>query len=359
MTTPHHSRFPDQSGGPPGSAMADELAEGPAVIRRILEGVPAWRDSVRRLAVPPPRGVAVTARGSSDHASAYGRYLLEQALGVPTWSTAPSLVTRFHSHVDMRGVMAISVSQSGRTPEVVMATRCYGESGAATLAITNDPDGDLAGVAQLTIPLQAGYEVAVPATKTFTATLAVFAALGDVLSDDGRFRVDADAVAQAASEAVADAGAVDAAVEELAAEDVIVHLGRGYLLPLATEAALKITETCATANLCWSTVDFRHGPYALSRRPGLAAVVHHTVGAVSGDAASIVADLVSAGARVVTVGDPLPGGIAHVAVPGHLPEHVQPLVHAIRVQQLALGLAQARHADPDHPAGLHKVTATS
>lgn len=339
--------------------MAGELAEGPEVIRCVLDGVPAWRERVRALVDPLPAGVAITARGSSDHASAYGRYLLEQALRVPTWSTAPSLVTRFHADVDMRGVLAISVSQSGRTPEIVTATRRYAELGAATVAITNDPGSDLAGIAGLTIPLHAGQEVAVPATKTFTATLAVFAALGQVMAGDGRFALDGESVVRAAEDAVADPGGVDEAVAQLAGDDVIVHLGRGYLLPLATETALKITETCATANLSWSTVDFRHGPYALSRRPGLAVVVHHATGAVTADAQSIVADLVGAGARVVTVGDRLPGSIAHVQVPGALPEHAQPLVHAIRVQQLALGLARARHADPDHPSGLHKVTPTS
>ncbi len=342
----------------PGIWMAAEIAESATVVRAVLDDAPRWAPAAQRAAAGV-RGVALTARGSSDHACTYARYLLEQVVGVPVWPTAPSLVTRYDTHLDLDGVLAIAVSQSGRTPEIVAATERYRAAGARTVALTNDPDSDLAGAADVVIPLLAGPERAVPATKTFTATLTALAALGAALDSTGRFGLDAPAVIDAVATAVGSAADAAAVVEVLATAPVIVHLGRGYLLALASEAALKLTETTAVPNLAWSTVDFRHGPMALARHD-VSTVIHVARGRVADDAATLADDLHRAGCRVVTVGEPLPGDLAHLGVPaGKLAEHLQPIVHAVRVQQVALGVARARGVDPDHPDGLNKVTATT
>jgi glucosamine--fructose-6-phosphate aminotransferase (isomerizing) len=129
------------------------------------------------------------------------------------------------------------------------------------------------------------------------------------------------------------------------------------LLPVAREAALKLIETTATAHLAWSTVDVRHGPIALATA-GHPVLVQHAAGPVSEDAASLVRLLRAAGAPAWVVGEPLDGAAGVVPVPGDLPEHLRPVAHAVRLQQIALGSARARGVDPDHPAGLSKVTAT-
>jgi len=365
-----------------GAAMAAEIAETPAVVAAQLEAAAAWTGALRAALPAPLRGVALTARGTSDHAAAYGRYLLEQALAVPAWSTAPSLATRYDAGTVLDGVLAIAVSQSGATPEIVTALERQAAGGAATVAITNDPDSPLAAAADVTIPLGAGVETAVPATKTFTATLLAFALAAAAVDRSGRVPLDAAAVDAAVAACIADdaavaatagasaptadrtaegGGASESVVDAFARADVGLHLGRGPLLPVAREAALKLIETTGTAQLAWSTVDVRHGPMAAAT-PERPVLLQHAAGPVSADAAEVAAILAARGVPVHVVGDPLPTEVAvasRVAVPGGLPEHLRPLVHAVRLQQLSLAVARARGVDPDHPAGLSKVTATS
>jgi glucosamine--fructose-6-phosphate aminotransferase (isomerizing) len=366
-----------------GAAMAAEIAQTPAVVDAALAAAGDWTGPLRAALPIPLRGVALTARGTSDHAAAFGRVLLEQALGVPAWSTAPSLATRYGLTTALEGVLAIAVSQSGRTPEIVTALERQRAGGAVTLAVTNDPDSPLAAVADVVAPLGAGVETAVPATKTFTATLLAFALAAAALDRSGRVALDAGRVSEAVSACTEQGSAVEDLAAAVAVADVAVHLGRGPLLPVAREAALKLIETTGTAQLAWSTVDVRHGPLALAT-PDRPVVLQHAEGPVSGDAREVVALLRDRGVPVHVVGDALgfddaagaargalgldgaagrPGAVLgealHVPVPGALPEHLRPLVHAVRLQQLALAVARARGADPDHPAGLSKVTATS
>jgi glucosamine--fructose-6-phosphate aminotransferase (isomerizing) len=341
-----------------GAAMARELAATPHVARAQFAAVPEWAGALRALVRGGVRGVALTARGSSDHAAAYGRYVLEQALGVPAWSTAPSLTTRYDASSALGGVLAIAVSQSGHTPEIVTVLERQRAAGAVPVAITNDPESPLAAAAALTIQLHAGEETAVPATKTFTATLLAFALVAAAVDRTGRFGVDAADVVHALTATVRDEEATADVAVRIAAADVSLHVGRGVLLPIAREAALKLIETTATAHLAWSTVDVRHGPIALATT-GHPVLVQHAAGPVSQDAASLVALLREAGAPAWVVGEPLDGAAGVVAVPGDLPEHLRPVAHAVRLQQIALGAARARGVDPDHPAGLSKVTATT
>nr|WP_183341083.1 SIS domain-containing protein [Conexibacter arvalis] len=358
--------------------MAAEIAQTPAVVAAQLEGAAAWEGALRAALPAPLRGVALTARGSSDHAAAYGRYLLEPALGVPAWSTAPSLATRYDAGAALDGVLAIAVSQSGATPEIVTALERQAAGGATTVAIVNDRSSPLAQAADVVIPLGAGVERAVPATKTFTATLLAFALAAAAVDRSGRVPLDAAAVRAAVADCVADDAAVESIVPAFAAADVALHLGRGPLLSVAYEAALKLIETTGTAQLAWSTVDVRHGPMALAT-PQRPVLLQHAAGPVSADAAEIAAILAERGVPVHVVGDALPllSGRARSAgdgpgasdaappvasrtpVPGDLPEHLRPLVHAVRLQQLSLAVARARGIDPDQPVGLSKVTPTS
>lgn len=341
-----------------GAAMARELAATPQVAEAQFAAAPEWTGALRALVRDGVRGVALTARGSSDHAAAYGRYVLEQALGVPAWSTAPSLTTRYDAAGALDGVLAIAVSQSGRTPEIVRVLERQRAAGAVPVAITNDPDSPLAAAADVTIHLHAGEETAVPATKTFTATLLAFALAAAAVDRTGRFGVDPAEVVDALAATVQDEHATADVAARIAAADVSLHAGRGVLLPIAREAALKLIETTATAHLAWSTVDVRHGPIALATA-GHPVLVQHAAGPVSEDAAQLVRLLREAGAPAWVVGAPLDAAAGVVAVPGDLAEHVRPVVHALRVQQIALGAARARGVDPDQPAGLSKVTATT
>ncbi len=280
-----------------GAAMASEIAETPVVVERALAEAGTWTGALRAALPSALRGVALTARGSSDHAAAYGRVLLESALGVPAWSTAPSIATRYGLTTRLDGVLAIAVSQSGATPEIVTALERQRAGGAVTLAITNDPASPLAAAADVVAPLGAGVETAVPATKTFTATLLAFALAAAALDAASRVPLDGAAVSSAVRACVEDGEVVLPLARAIASADVALHLGRGPLLPIAREAALKLIETTGTAQLAWSTVDVRHGPMALAQ-PGRPVVLHHARGPVGDDAREVAALLEGRGVPV-------------------------------------------------------------
>ncbi len=165
------------------TAMAREMAEQPALTAALLERRHELAARVGAIAPRPLAGVILIARGSSDNAAVYGRYVLEAALRRPVSLAAPSLWTRYGLEEDLRGHLAVGVSQSGRTPEIADTLARVRDAGAATVAVTNDAASPLAAAAHATIDLQVGREDAVPATKTVTAQLAAFAILADALGD--------------------------------------------------------------------------------------------------------------------------------------------------------------------------------
>ena len=164
-----------------GVLMAAEMAEQPAVLQRLVDEREELSERVRAILPPAPVRVVIVARGSSDHAATFGRYLLEHAARTPVALAAPSLHTRYGVQTDYRGHLAIAVSQSGHTPEIVDVLEAMRARGATTLAVTNDAASPLAQAAQLAIGLGAGEERAIPATKTFTAQLAIFALLAEAI----------------------------------------------------------------------------------------------------------------------------------------------------------------------------------
>jgi len=331
--------------------MATEMAQQPAVLEALAGRSDAIAGAVRQVAPRPLAGTAIVARGSSDHASVYGRYLLELASGRPVSLVAPSLHLLYRARVDYTGQLAIAVSQSGRTPEIVRTLAALRASGACGLAITNDAASELAGAADLPVVLGAGEERAVPATKTVTAQLLAFAliarALGDVPFADEDLRVLPGAVAAV----LGDPEPARALAAELAGEDRLVVTARGLLYGAALEAALKLQETSAISADGLSAADLRHGPIAIVTA-GFPVLVLDGPGPAHADVAALIADLRARGARVWTIA---PGG--DLPLPD-LHEGLLPIVAVVRAQQLARELALARDRDPDAPAGLRKVTAT-
>jgi glucosamine--fructose-6-phosphate aminotransferase (isomerizing) len=336
-----------------GVQMAAEMAQQPAVLEALAGRADAIADSVRAIAPSPLAGTAIVARGSSDHASVYGRYLLELASGRPVSLVAPSLHLLYRARVDYTGQLAIAVSQSGRTPEIVRTLGALREQGARGLAITNDASSDLASAADLLVALEAGEERAVPATKTVTAQLLAFAliarALGDVPFGDD----DLAALPGAVAEVLADDEPARRVAAELAGEDRLVVTARGLLYGAALEAALKLQETSAISADGLSAADLRHGPIAIVS-PGFPVLVLDGPGPAHADAVDLIADLRGRGARVWTIAS---GPDADLPLPD-VTEGLLPIVAVVRAQQLARELALAHGREPDAPAGLRKVTAT-
>jgi glucosamine--fructose-6-phosphate aminotransferase (isomerizing) len=351
---------PPSGPGPLGSAMAREIAEQPAVLAALVARSAEIVTAVEGAQPADLRGLVLVARGSSDNAAVYGRYALEHATRRPVALAAPSLHTRYGVHTRLPGFLAIAVSQSGRTPEIVHTLERLAAGGARTVAMTNDPSSPLATGADATVLLGAGEETAVPATKTFTAELAAFAllaaGLGEASWDAGDWSVALDAV----EATIADDEPARAAAERIGAGTRLVQVGRGFLYAVALEAGLKIAETTGAPATGYSPADLQHGPIAVAGRD-LHALCFAAPGPTAADVAEVAGHLIARGATVTGVAEGpglIPAAGALLPVPAGVVEPLAPLVHAVRAQQLALHLARAAGLDPDHPPGLNKITPT-
>ncbi len=334
--------------------MTAEMAEQPVVLERLLERRAAIRRSIRALLPEHHCGTILVARGSSDTAALYGRYLLEMATGRPVALASPSLHTLYGARADHRGYLAIGISQSGRTPEVVSVLERMRATGARTVAIVNSTESPLGDAAEVVIDLAAGSEIAVPATKSFTATLVALALVAAATGSLPWVDADLDSLPGHVADMLADPDPAARVAHRLDGADRVLTVARGPLLAAASETALKIRETSAIFAEAYSAADLRHGPIAAVTEdvPVLAFTVP---GPAAADVADLCAVLRARGVRVSVIS---PEPDADLSLPRGLPEALQPVAASVRGQQIALYTALARHLDPDAPAGLTKVTLT-
>lgn len=342
------------------SRMATEVAEQPLAVRRTLDALLPSRAEVRHLA-QGRRQVLFAARGSSDNAAVYGRYLLETRAGVIGGLLSPSVATHYRSRLDLSDTLVVCVSQSGATSEIVDTQAWASTNGAATLAITNVEDSPLAQYADLALVTQAGPELAVPATKTYLAQLVAMAVLGTALAPDP-YVLDAelDRVPGEVERLVHESRGVDAAVAALRDAAYAVVSGRGLMMGTALETALKLEETCLRPVRGYSYADLRHGPISVVTSGMTAVLVAAPDGPLLEPMAELAHDLAGRGATVVGIGgDPAFAEACAVHVPGpELPEALAPLGTIVPAQLVVEGLARALGLDPDNPRGLAKVTTT-
>jgi glutamine---fructose-6-phosphate transaminase (isomerizing) len=334
--------------------MAGEMAEQPARLSRLIARFDEIAELVRAVVPRPLNGITLVARGSSDHAAVYGRYLLEAATGKPVSLAAPSLHTLYGVKVDYTGQLVIAVSQSGATPEIVRTLQALQDGGGDGLAITNDPESALATVAGHAVELEMGDERAVPATKTVTGQLTAFAIIASALGRVPFTRAQLDAVPQWVRAVLDDPVPVATAAEALVGVSQLIVVARGYLFAAALETALKIEETCSLLADGYSAADLRHGPIAAVTR-GLPVIALCASGPALSDVTSLVDNLRLRQARVLVVGC---GEAADIPLPAEAPEPLAPIVAVVRGQQLAHALALRLGHDPDSPEGLTKVTPT-
>ena len=332
--------------------MRADMAAQPEVVRALLE---RRAEIVASLAGVRPAGVVIVARGSSDYAAIFARYLLETATGRPVALAAPSLVTLYGAQPRLAGWLALGISQSGRTPEITTVLERYRAGGARTVAVTNDPASPLASAADVGIALRAGEEAAVPATKTFTAQLLAVALVAEGLGPVPWSEDDWVGMPGIIEALLADPGPAARAAEALGEADELLAIGRGYLMCVALEAALKLREATGVRAEGWSAADFRHGPRTVARGDIPLLAVSAT-GPGAADVDELASELASAGTPVLRLAD---RADAELPYPAGLPEPLCALPAAVRAQQLALALALRRDIDPDEPPGLRKVTPTT
>ncbi len=337
--------------------MQAEMAEQPAVLANLVTAFRTERRAMAALAPAAGAGIVLIARGSSDNAAIYGRYLLEWAVGRPVVLAAPSLLTRYRRIPDVRNWLTVAISQSGHTPEIVDSLRMLHDAGSHTIAITNEPDSPLAEHAERTIHLSAGRELAVPATKTVTTSFAALALLADALAGPLWSSAHWESLPAAIADLLTDEDGVDAAAELLAGAPGSIHLGRGFSYPAALESALKVKETSAIPAEGASTADFLHGPIAATA--GRPAVCYALSGPAYDDIVAMVNRLCSDGSPAVVIGTAVDEANINVPAGGDIPEPLAVITLLARAQQLALAVARRMSVDPDRPGGLSKITRTS
>lgn len=339
---------------PLGARMRAEIAEQPAVLAGALARRPEISRVAAAIARRRPRFALLAARGSSDHAALYAKYLVEVLLALPAGLASPSTTTLYGADPDFTDVLFLTVSQSGSSPDLVEATRAARLRGALTVAVTNTPDSPLWSSAELAVDLGAGVELAVAATKTYTASLMALYLLIDAVRGG---RGEAVAGIEELAERTL-AVPVDEAAERYRSVERMVTTGRGYSSATAAEAALKLAETSYLAARAYSGADLLHGPVAaIDAETGVVAVTSQGRGGAS--MRDVVSAVRSRGAEVLAVGSAagtVDAGL-RLEVPA-TPEEVAPILEVLPLQRLALELAVARGGDPDRPRGLSKVTRT-
>ncbi len=334
--------------------MYREAAQAPGVVRTQLE---ANAERVARLAArlrqAPPRAVVTCARGSSDHAATFARYLIETRLGILTSSASPSVSSVYDVAPDLAGTLMLAISQSGASPDLLSTVSRARSGGARVVALVNAESSPLAQLADDLVPLGAGAELSVAATKSYLASLAAIVQLVAGWAEDAPLA----AALAGAPAALERAFELDwrAAVARLTPAHNLYVIGRGLGLGIAQEAALKFKETCALHAEALSAAELRHGPMALVRAHFPLLVFTQDDESRAG-VVELAAELAAQGADVLVAGaavtrtTQLPTLAAHPVI--------EPLLHAQAFYRMVNALSLARGHDPDRPPNLSKVTET-
>ena len=336
--------------------MATEAAEAPAVIDRLLR---EQRGALERIGADlranPPRAILTVARGSSDHAATYLKHIVEARGGVLVASFSPSTASVYGSAPDAAGMLAVALSQSGASPDLLASMAAARSAGARTLALVNVADSPLAQSADSMVALGAGPERSVAATKSFLAMLAASAALVAHWTEDGELLSALDGITGALARAWdADWSPLVAGLADVRGLYVI---GRGPGFGAAQEMALKLKETCQLQAEAFSAAEVRHGPMALVGQDLPLLVLRQDDEAAAGTD-ELVRDALAKGARVfvASAGSP-PEGAVHLPIPATHPT-LAPLAGVQAFYRAANALSLARGLDPDRPPHLRKVTET-
>jgi glucosamine--fructose-6-phosphate aminotransferase (isomerizing) len=330
----------------------DEIFEQPERLAHVLDVNRAATGNARDLLNRPDIvHVVIAARGTSDNAARYAKYVWATKLGLPVTLAAPSLHTRYQRSPRFDGAAVVGISQSGESPDLVAVVEQARSQGRPTIAITNETNSPLAEISDVVVPLHAGPELSVAATKTYTTSLM---AIAMIACDDPSLHKIPDSVAetldleQSIERAVADLGPIDKAVT----------LGRGYNHSTAFEWALKLQEMSYVFAHAFSPADFAHGPFAILDE-GFPVLASIPSGPVAQDSfATLERAVKERDAAVMLLTDIDTPGIRSIRVPS-TPEFTSPIVFIAAAQLFTLHMAVLKGIDPETPRGLKKVTRTN
>lgn len=347
----------------PGHLMISEIREQPLAISRLIDAELArvW-ELAEAWHARPPRMIFIAARGTSDHAALYAKYLFETMNGIPVGLASPSVASVYHAHVQYEDALIIGISQSGEAADVISVLEQATRDGAATLAITNVADSPIVTAAQHALTLHAYPEVSVAATKTFTSTLAALLLLSAAIGRNMTLRAQLLTIPSLLSEVLGREGEIRAKVERFRYLEECVVLGRGYNLGSAYELALKLRETSYIRAQPFASPDFVHGPIAIIEA-GYPVIAFANQGPTLPSVMSVIEQTQARGAEAVVIGNaPKALKAADVAfsteVDQEVTEVVSPFPSILAGQLIAQALSVLKGNDPDTPRGLRKVTIT-
>lgn len=344
--------------------MAAEIAEQPAALQATSDAVRRQHAQMRAVAEGTDQ-ILLFARGSSDTAATYGRYLFEIVSRRPAALGAPSVATLYGAHLDLSTTLTVVCSQSGDTAELLQVADWARGCGSRVVGVTNEASSRLAAEADLTLVTQAGRESAVPATKSHTTCLMALAELSVALTDNQQRRTlmlqALDRVPSEAERLIHASDQLQPLIDELLPADTVCVTGRGFTYATALELGLKLEETTGKPCVSLSQADLEHGPMALLEDHRPLVVASAATGPTLSGLRAVMSGAQSRGAPVLVLGgDEQMRAQADHAVPGpDVAEEVTPIALVIPGQLLVERVAQSLGRDPDRPVGLSKVTQTS
>jgi glucosamine--fructose-6-phosphate aminotransferase (isomerizing) len=343
-------------------ALHDEIFQQPSVLTGLLgsqwDRVTGSAEAIRRR---DPRYVFLAARGTSDHAGLYAKYLLGSENQLPIALAATSLFSVYKKVPNLRDALVVGISQSGQSPDILSVIDEGRRQGCPTLAIVNDSSSPMARSAEHVIDISAGIEASVAATKTYTAQLMAVAMLSVALSGDVSRCADLAAVPRRVMEVLRLDGAIKLAVERYRDMTQCAVLGRGFNFATAFEWSLKLKELAYVVAAPYSSADFQHGPIAIVN-PGFPVLAIAPKDAVLPDLLKVLERLrEECGADLVVISDDAEAlALAHTPI--RIPEGpawTSPMVAIVAAQLFCYHLTRAKGIDPEAPRGLRKVTKTS
>ena len=333
---------------------AQEIREAPEAVRRQQEALAQpVAELAARLKRRPPQVAVTCARGSSAHAAAFGKHLIERYLGIPVAAAAPNIASVYGEKLDLKDQLFLVISQSGGSTDLIEMTASARASGAVTACIVNAVDSPLAAACNIVLPMSAGPELSVAATKTFIATLSALLRLTAAWTGDAKM---AEAV-ERLPERLAAALDLDwsVALDALADASSLVTIGRGPTLAIAREAALKLKETCNLHAEAFSGAEFLHGPVALVS-PEYPILMFNPTDAAAQGMRQLAANLREKGTALYTTDPADHSGHLPVLQPEHPDTDAVCLIQSFYM--MAVRLTQRLGMDVDHPRHLKKVTST-
>jgi len=341
--------------------MLKEIQQQPSIIPKAIKRscniIKKICDKIKRYDI---RFIEFVARGSSDNACMFGKYFLEYMSGIPTGLMAPSLFSLYNEKTNLKNVLVFGVSQSGQTPEILEVLKKSKKCGAYTIGITNNPKSEIVNITDDVICLNAGEEHAVPATKTYTAQLAIFYAIGFILAEKFKM-LDSflDKVPQLINEIINRKEEIKTIAQQYRFVRDLVVLGRGLNFSTALETALKLKETCYVKAEALSASDFLHGPIAMVGED-LPVIIYapkdptfkHLFNTAKRLKHEFNTDIliISTEKEITKLAN------NKVLISKKVEPLVSPIVYIVVGQLFAYYLAKCKNINPDNPRGLKKIT---